>query len=286
MNDERKPVDALPDQATLWNTSGGDAWVALQPVIDAMFAPIEEVLVSGASIREGGSVLDIGCGAGATTLAMARRVGPRGSCLGVDISEPLVARAKERASAEGMSSVSFVRADVQTHPFTPESFDAVISRFGVMFFDDPEAAFENVLRAMRPAGTLRFVAWRSPADNPFMTAAARATASLLPDLRAPNPDLPGQWAFADGDRVRRILGASGWADVDVSPIDVHCALPEAHLLSFVTRLGPVGQALRDADDATRARVIEALGAAFASFVRDGAARYDAACWLATARRLG
>lgn len=271
------------DQATLWNEASGRTWVEMQDLLDRMLAPFEARLMDEAFPGKGSRVLDIGCGAGATTLSMARRLGPSGLCLGVDISEPLVAAAKARAAAEGLSSAAFVQADAQTYAFEPGAFDAAISRFGVMFFDDPEAAFVNIRRAMRRAAKLVFVAWRSPAENPFMTTAARAAAPFLPSLPTPDPGSPGQFAFADADRVRRILDASGWMDLDVRPLDVPIAVSEKHLLAYVTKLGPVGLALRDVDEPTRARTAEALRAAFDPYVQNGVAHFTAACWLVSAR---
>ncbi|XXY49211.1 class I SAM-dependent methyltransferase [Sorangium sp. So ce269] len=271
------------DQAALWNEAGGPIWVEMQEVLDAVLAPFGAPLLEEGFPGEGGRVLDVGCGAGATALAMARRLGPTGLCLGVDISGPLVAAARARAAAEGLASAAFVQADAQTHRFEPDHFDAVISRFGVMFFDDPAAAFANIRSAARRSAKLTFVAWRSPAENPFMTTAARAAAPFLPHLPVPAPDAPGQFAFADRDRVQRILDASGWTDVDIRPIDVPSGVAEKDLLAYVTKLGPVGLALRDVDEPTRARTAEAVRAAFDPYVRDRAARFTAACWLVTAR---
>jgi SAM-dependent methyltransferase len=271
------------DQAALWNDASGRIWVEMQQVLDGMLAPLVAPLMEEGFPGEGGRVLDIGCGAGATALSMARRLGPAGLCLGVDISGPLVAAAKARAAAEGLACAAFVQADAQTHGFEPDDFDAVISRFGVMFFDDPAAAFANIRRAARRKAKLAFVAWRSPAENPFMTTAARAAAPFLPHLPAPDPDAPGPFAFADRDRVQRILDVSGWADVDIRPIDVPSDVAEKDLLTYVTKLGPVGLALRDVDEPTRARTAEAVRAAFDPYVRDGAARFTAACWLVSAR---
>jgi SAM-dependent methyltransferase len=275
--------EANRDQAKLWNDAGGPIWVEMQPVLDHILGPFEALLTAEAFPGEGARVLDVGCGSGATTLAMARRIGPSGACLGVDISGPLVAAARARAASEGLSWARFVQADAQTHAFEEKDYDAVISRFGVMFFDAPEAAFANLRGAARPGGKLTFVAWRSPAENPFMTAAARAAAPHLPNLVPPNPDVPGQFAFADGDRVRRILDASGWKDVDVRAVDLPGNVPEQELFAYVTKLGPVGLALREADEPTRARTVDAVRKAFEGYVQDGAARFDMACWLASAR---
>ncbi len=277
------PSPANRDQAALWNDAAGRTWAEMQAVLDRMLAPFVERLVAEAFPGEGGRVLDIGCGAGATTLAMARRLGPQGLSLGVDISGPLVAAARERAAAEGVATAAFVEADAQTHGFDPGAFDAVISRFGVMFFDDPEAAFANIRRAGRPGAALAFVAWRSPAENPFMTTAGRAAAPFLPPQPSPAPDAPGQFAFADGERVRRILGVAGWREVDVSPLDLPGEVAEADLMAYVTRLGPVGLAMRDMDAARREQIAEALRQAFAPLVRDGAVRFTSACWLVQAR---
>lgn len=270
------------DQAAHWNATAGRTWAELQDLLDRVLEPFVEPVVAAAFPGPGGRVVDIGCGAGGSTLAMARRLGPDGFALGVDISAPLVEAAKARAAADGLPA-AFVQADAQTYPFEPEGFDAAISRFGVMFFEDPEAAFRNIRRGVRADGRLAFAAWRSPAENPFMVAAAVAVGPLLPQFAVPPPGAPGQFAFADGDRVRRILDAAGWRDVEVAPLDRVLSLPEADLMTYVTRMGPVGLALQDADEGLRARVVQALEAAFRPMVRDGAATFDAACWLVTAR---
>ncbi|HUQ04960.1 MAG TPA: class I SAM-dependent methyltransferase [Kofleriaceae bacterium] len=279
-------MTANREMAALWNDASGRTWVELQEILDHSLAPFVPVLVDAAFPGEGGRVLDIGCGAGATTLAMARRVGPTGACAGADISAPLVAAAQARAAAEGVTTARFVEADAQTYAFEAGAFDAVISRFGVMFFDDPPAAFANIRRAARRDAALAFVAWRGPRENPFMTAPARAGASLFPEMKPPDPDAPGMFAFADGDKVRRILDASGWADVDVGAIDVPCTVAEEHLLTYGTRLGALAPLLRTADADTRARAVELVAGAYAPFVRDGAAHFTAACWLVRARSPG
>jgi SAM-dependent methyltransferase len=279
------PQSAQPNmqQATLWNDASGKAWVDLQPVLDEVLAPFARLLVDAGFPGEGGSVLDIGCGAGATTLAMARRLGNAGRCVGLDISEPLVALARTRAQADGLESAEFVAADAQTYAFEPACFDAVISRFGVMFFEDPGAAFANIRKAVKPGSRLVFVAWRSPAENGFMTAAARAAAPFLPPAPPPDPNAPGQFAFADGAKVWRIIEASGWSSIDVEKADIPCQVREADLMTYATRLGPVGAALREVDPATAEKVMSALPGAFARFVHGGMARFNAASWLVTAR---
>jgi SAM-dependent methyltransferase len=202
--------------------------------------------------------------------------------VGVDISDAMIAAARARSERDG-TSVGFIRGNAQDYPFQTSSFDMIISRFGVMFFDDPVRAFANLRRAARDGGTLRFVAWRSVAENPFMTTAERAAAPLLPNLPARTPDAPGQFALAREERIHSILKESGWADIEIEPIDVDCRLPEKELIGYLTRLGPVGLILQEADDRTRGRVIETVRAAFDPFVHGSEVRFSAACWMISGR---
>jgi len=270
------------EMAAVWNGVSGRAWVDEQALLDRAYEPIEQLLVEAVAATGARKVLDIGCGSGATTLAVASSLGSRGQATGVDISEPLISVARTRAQREA-SPAQFIRADAQTHPFQPASFDLMISRFGVMFFDDPAAAFANLRRAASPGGALRLVVFRSIAENPFMTTAERAAAPLLTGLPPRKPNAPGQFAFADAERVRRILEESGWSGVEFAPLDIACTIPAADLERFFTRLGPLGQVLRDADEATRQRVIREVRAAFAPYLRDGEVRFTAACWMISAR---
>jgi SAM-dependent methyltransferase len=271
----------------LWNGPSGHAWVEMQELLDQVLEPFEGLLVEALLVDEvhaesESRVLDVGCGAGSTTLAAARRIGAKGRSVGIDISDSLITAARARAEREGIPA-SFIRADAQTYPFEPASFDAIISRFGVMFFDDSVRAFANLRRAAKDGAGLRFVAWRSAAENPFMTTAERAAASLLPNLPARQPDAPGQFAFADRRRVHAILEESGWDGIDIRPIDVSCAFPESELVRYVTRLGPLGQIFQEADEQTRARVVETVRAAFDPYVHGAEVRFTAACWMVDAR---
>ncbi|MFE5286886.1 class I SAM-dependent methyltransferase [Nocardia sp. NPDC056611] len=267
------PLDK--DQSDRWATSG-TAWVDFQDLIGRVLRPLEDLLVETARTDGARRVLDVGCGTGGTTLAVARATGAR--CTGVDIAEPMLEAARANAERAGLP-VDFVCADAQTHTFDPAVYDLVMSRFGVMFFADPVAAFANLRHATRSGGRLACVVWRAAADNPFFTTAEDAAAPLLPDLGPRIPDAPGQFGFADRDRVAGILADAGWTDIDIAPVDADCALPESELTGYVSRLGPVGLALLEADEATRAKVVEVVRAAFEPFVHDGAAHFTAACWL-------
>jgi SAM-dependent methyltransferase len=270
------------EQTRLWNGLGGRAWVEMQELLDEVLKPFEDLLVEAVPAESASRVLDVGCGAGSTTLAVARRLGARGRSIGIDISDPLITAARARAEREG-AQASFIRDDAQTHAFEPASFDMIVSRFGVMFFDDSVRAFANLRRAASDNAELRFVAWRSLTENPFMTTAERAAAPLLPNLPARRPDAPGQFAFADRHRVYSILEESGWGGIDIRPIDVACTFPKKELVRYVTRLGPLGQILHEADKQTRTQVVETVSAAFDPYVHGAEVRFTAACWMVGAR---
>ncbi|OLT12923.1 SAM-dependent methyltransferase [Pseudonocardia sp. CNS-139] len=270
------------EQTARWNGPAGQAWVDLQGVLDEMFRPLEDLLVEGIVAKPGGGVLDVGCGTGSTTLAAARRSGGAGRCVGIDLSGPMIAVARERAERAGVPA-RFLHADAQEHTFDPAAFDTIMSRFGVMFFDDPVRAFANLRWAAAADAEFRFVAWRSAAENPFMTTAERAAAPFLPERPAPRPDAPGQFAFADRGRIQRVLEASGWAGIDIRPIDVVCTLPEPELERYFTRLGPLAQVLHEVDGPTREQVIDTVRPGFDTYLHGGEVRFTAACWLVRTR---
>lgn len=274
------------EQAVLWNGPAGHIWVEQQHLLDTIFAPLLDPLLDAVRMMQmvsgGCRILDVGCGTGATALAVARQLGANGQCTGIDISGPMLAAARSRARREGLS-VEFIQADAQTHPFASASFDAIISQKGVMFFSDPVAAFANLRRAAAPGAMLRCIVWRSSAENPFMTEGERAVAPLLPDLPVRRPGAPGQFAFGDREYVCGILKASDWEAIDVQAADLPCAFPSDQLSTYISRLGPVGLALQHADDALRQRVVETAREAFAPYVSGDEVRFTAACWIVSAR---
>lgn len=271
------------DQAAHWNDLAGRTWAELHEVIDRVLAPIVPLIADEIGTIAGGRVLDVGCGAGAVTLAAARLAGPDGAALGIDISAPLVEAATARAEREGIANATFLQADAQNHRFDPEAFDAIISRFGVMFFEDPVAAFGNLRAAVRPGAKLACVAWRGPAENDFMTAGGRAAAALIPDFPKPSADGPGQFGFADEARVRSTLAASGWQSVALRAVDVPCQFPRADLGTYITRMGAFGPVFHAMTDAEKAEITPQMEAAFAGFVDGDEVRFTAACWMISAR---
>lgn len=271
---------APDDQAALWNGEMGKTWVDMARVTDQLFepltAPLLEATGAGAS-----AMLDVGCGAGFTTLALARELGPEARTVGADISGPLLLAARDRSNAAGVP-IDFIFGDAQTFEFAPASFDLIVSRLGVMFFADPVAAFANLRRAATDSARLRFICWRDPAENPFMTLTARATKGLL-DLPARIPNTPGPYGLADPERTRAILTDAGWSEVEVRPFDAVCAMPADELMTFLTRIGPLREALAEADDELREKVLEAVRTAAEPYVDGDRASFEAALWVVDAR---
>lgn len=250
----------------------------MQDALDEMYAGVERLLVAeaiDATPARGATVLDVGCGTGATTVAVADALAAPAAVTGVDLSEPMIRAARERAAATG-SAARFTVADAARHGFDPGAADLIVSRFGVMFFDDPVAAFANLRAAARPGAALRAVVWRDPAENPFMTAAEHAAVGLV-DLPPRRVDTPGQFGLADRERTVGLLEQAGWRAVTARPVDVACAFPAADLPAYLTSMGPVGRALADAPPARVAQVLEAVRPAFDRFVDGDRVRFTAAC---------
>jgi len=233
----------------------------------------------------GEQVVDVGCGCGDTSLELGRRVGPEGGVLGLDISAPMLEVARGRAMASGAHNLDFQEADAQVAAL-PDDRDAVFSRFGVMFFADPAAAFANLRRSLRPGGRLAFVCWRSLAENLWMRLPAETAAGLVPPAPPPEPGAPGPFAFADPERVRGILAGAGFTGIEITPHDEAIGgldLDATVEMSF--RVGPLGAILREQPDLApvlRERVREAVR----PWMRHGAVYMPSATWLVSARNPG
>jgi SAM-dependent methyltransferase len=279
------------EQVTYWNETSGPKWVARVEQLDAQLAPLGELVFDRLDPRPGERVLDVGCGCGQTALQLAERVGPSGRVLGVDVSAPMLARAAERARAKGVEHLDFVEADAQIHAFEP-GFDVVSSRFGVMFFADPVAAFANLHRALAPGGRLGFVCWREIGLNPWMRIPLMALAGHVPLPEPPAVGAPGPFSFADPERVRGILDGAGFADVALSPVAAGLHVGGGvgggvdGAVEFLLSIGPVSAVLRDADEGTRATAAAAVGDAVRPFLDGPDVVMDAAVWVVTARRSG
>jgi SAM-dependent methyltransferase len=274
-------------QIAYWNTEAGPRWVAMQERMDAMLAPLMNAALDRARPAVGETVLDVGCGCGATLLALADRVGPDGSVMGVDISAPMLDRARERVRDSGVRNVRLTLSDAAVHAFEPGAFDLAFSRFGVMFFDDPETAFGNIRAALAATGRLAFVCWAPPRDNPWLTAPLTVARPYLPPQPESDPAAPGPFAFADSDRVSAILARAGYAGIDIVRHNASmriCGPGEAERAAqFAVESGPVGRAMIGADPAARAAAGQAILAEFRRLEGPDGIALPGSVWLVAAR---
>jgi SAM-dependent methyltransferase len=280
------------DQVAEWKDQSGERWVAHQARLDAMLAVFGQAAIEAAAPATGEHVLDVGCGAGASSLALAARVGAGGEVLGVDISAPLIARA--RALAPQDTPARFRVADASSAELLEGAFDMLFSRFGVMFFDDPTAAFAHMRRALKPSGRVAFVCWRGMAENDWMRLPMGAIKNIVPPTAPPDPEAPGPFSFGDRSRVARILTAAGFTDIDIVPFDASVPFGEGetrdaaidNAVEMAIEVGPLSRALADQPDDIRARASASVRAAFAGRAGERSVMIDGAAWIVMARNPG
>jgi SAM-dependent methyltransferase len=280
---------ANTEQAQYWDTAAAPIWVALQEKIDRRMVPVDDLLLERSALAPGHEVVDVGCGTGALLPALARRVAAGGSVLGVDISGPMLARAEERLRAASAPSVRLLLADAQTHAFESAAFDRIVSRFGVMFFSDPIAAFGNLRGALRPGGRLCFVCWAAVEDNPWFALPMAACNRRLGPVEPRPPHAPGPFAFSERAYVEGLLSAAGFGSIAIETSELQLpgaatAEDEAH---FACEMGPAGRLLRERapdDAAARAAICAEVADAFRPFETEHGVRAPATVFCVEATR--
>lgn len=277
------------DQIAEWNGVLGERWATEQRAIDAIVAPFGAAALQAASAQPGERVIDIGCGCGDTTFALARAVGAQGRVLGVDISRPMLAVARERAGSAGLAQIAFTEADAAAADLGSDG-DLLFSRFGIMFFDRPGAALAHLRRALRGGGRCVFVCWRAPRDNPWAMAPLSAARAALGITAAPaDPLAPGPFAFADDARLRGLLAEAGFDALELRRFDAPVtmgATPRGAAESSL-KVGPVLRLLREVGDAHAPAITDAIERALAPLAApDGAVRLAGSSWIVSARNPG
>ena len=271
-------------QIDYWNKTAGQTWVQYQDQLDRQIEPLglEGIKVLSPSIGE--RILDVGCGCGQTTLTLAEQVGPTGAVTGVDISAPMLEVARARPVSDGAAHPTFLECDAQTAELGEGVYDAIFSRFGVMFFSDPVTAFKNIRRALKPHGRLTFVCWRPFQDNLWMRLPMEAARPFLPPPTPTDPAAPGPFAFADAERIQSILGLAGFSEISLKPFDLAIggsSLDQTVALTF--RVGPLASALREQPD-LKPVVENAVRAAVSAYQTPQGVLMPAAVWLVSATK--
>ncbi|GAB5488480.1 MAG: methyltransferase domain-containing protein [Parasphingorhabdus sp.] len=268
------------DQREYWNDSAGAQWVAEQELMDAMLAKVTASLISQAAPQSGERVLDIGCGTGETSL-IAADAGAQ--VTGVDISEPMLALAAKRLGDRGET----ILADASEYQ-DETGFDLIMSRFGVMFFDDPRAAFTNINSNLKPEGRMSFACWRAPQENDWVLVPMMAVRPYLPETPEQDPHAPGPFAFADPERTKAILQNAGFADIVIEPVDIEMVIADKdgidQALDFITKIGPAARAMAEVDAAGRDKMLSALKEALSPHNDNGRIALKGAIWLVQAKQ--
>jgi SAM-dependent methyltransferase len=275
------PVNA--EQLEFWNSAGGEAWAQHQEQLDRLIAPLGLAALGALSVEPGESLIDIGCGCGQTTLDLAVRVGAGGRVLGIDISTPMLEVARRRPPPESGARPEFQLLDAQSGNLGRSVFDAAFSRFGVMFFSDPVAAFANIRESLKPNGRLSFVCWRPLAENPWIQVPLNAAVHFLPPLPAADPLAPGPFAFADAGRVRSLLLDAGFRSVSIEPFDTRIGGGDIEqTLKLAIRIGPLGSVLRE-NPQLRDRAADAVREVLTHYATPQGVMMPAAVWIVLAR---
>ena len=273
------------DQIAYWNGPGGQRWADRQQIQDIVLAPVADVLIDRARPKAGERIIDIGCGAGATTVMFAQKVGPSGRVLGLDVSAPMLARA--RAVAPQGMPVEFMLADATVYPFEPAGFDLLASRFGVMFFAEPALSFANMRKALKPSGRLAFACWRDPRENPFFMAPLQAVYKHVPKLPALGPEDPGPFSFAAEARVHRVLGEAGFTAIAMEPCDLDLDIAVGRGLDAAVQgaleIGPASRALQDHPAELITAATQSIREALTPFAKGQSVLLRASIWIVTAK---
>ncbi len=276
------------EQVKYWNGEAGKRWAQQDSTMERLLRPITEVLLAHAKVEGCTSAIDVGCGCGSQSMMLAEQLGPDANVLGVDISEPMLQIAIEKTQTQTASraQVEFMHADASVHNFATDSFDLLFSRFGVMFFDDPVAAFSNLRAAMQTPGRLAFCCWQAMKENDWTWIPLRAALQHLPPPEPPAPHAPGPFAFADGERLRAILADSGFSDINVVSQRMTMRFSEAPTLAESVRelakIGPIASLLVDKDEAVLDKIFNSMEETLAPYYKDGALNLPVAIWLVTA----
>lgn len=272
------------DQKEFWNGAGGESWVQGQEQMDRFLRPFTEELMRRAAPAPGERVLDIGCGTGETSLLAAEAVGEKGAVFGVDISQPMLDLARNRAMMAGAMHAAFSVRDAQAEDLGPQA-DLVMSRFGVMFFEDTAAGFANMRRHARPGGRLSFVCWQPVRENEWVTIGLGIAKAHVAFPPPPDPYAPGPFALADIDRTLALLAEAGWQDAAADPFATTISqggTPEAAAENLMQR-GPISRAMAEASDRQKEAVMRELIVALQAKAGDEGVKLGAAVWFVSAR---
>ena len=272
------------DQKEFWNEKKGKIWVSLEKHIDKMLNPLGDHAIKILEPKDGEKILDVGCGTGSTTQNLSKLVGDSGLITGMDISEPILDFAKKQSNSKKINNINFILADAQNFQFLTKSYDAIFSRFGIMFFEDPIAAFKNIKKSLKNKGRLTFICWRKRDENDWITLSSNIASNFLELPPNANPKEPGPFAFEDSGYIEEILIKSGWKNITIKNHNQNIIVGETVNITaeFLSRMGPMSVPFENADQYTQRKVKEALKECYSKYNTSNGVEFNFSTWIVSA----
>lgn len=271
-------------QIDFWNSAAGEHWVKSQESMDKTLAGFGDLAIKALNLESGAHILDIGCGCGGTSLSLAS-ANLQGTVTGVDISAPMLARSAQRKAELELDNVKFLQADAATYSFDSQYYDAVFSRFGVMFFDNPVNAFKNIRTGLKAGAKLSFVCWRPALENQWMMVPMMAALEHIERPELPAANAPGPFAFGDSDYTSTILKKAGFSNVSMEPMNLPMVFSIAENTSLgqqFAEMGPVGRLIVAAPEEQKNRIVDSITQALQIHIKGNNVEMEGSVWLVAA----
>ena len=272
------------EQKEFWNEKKGKIWVSLESNIDKMLGPLGHHAIKILNPKSGEKILDIGCGTGSTSQSLSKLVGENGLITGIDISEPILSFAKNRLENRNIKNIDFIQEDAQTFNLSNFNYDAIFSRFGIMFFEDPFFAFKNIKKSLNSRGRITFICWSNREENDWITLSSKVASQFLELPPKNNPREPGPFAFEEYSYIKEILTKSGWKNINIKNHKENIIVGKTldHAAAFLSKMGPMSVPFENSNEKTKAKVIEALKECYSKYLIPKGVEFHFSTWIVSA----
>lgn len=272
------------EQKEFWNEKKGKIWVSLESNIDKMLGPLGHHAIKILNPKSGEKILDIGCGTGSTSQSLSKLVGENGLITGIDISEPILRFAKNQLENRNIKNIDFIQEDAQTFNLSNFNYDAIFSRFGIMFFEDPFFAFKNIKKSLNSRGRITFICWSNREENDWITLSSKVASQFLELPPKNNPREPGPFAFEEYSYIKEILTKSGWKNINIKNHKENIIVGKTldHAAAFLSKMGPMSVPFENSNEKTKAKVIEALKECYSKYLIPKGVEFHFSTWIVSA----
>ena len=272
------------EQKEFWNEKKGKIWVSLESNIDKMLGPLGHHAIKILNPKSGEKILDIGCGTGSTSQSLSKLVGENGLITGIDISEPILRFAKNQLDNRNIKNIDFIQEDAQTFNLSNFNYDAIFSRFGIMFFEDPFFAFKNIKKSLNSRGRITFICWSNREENDWITLSSKVASQFLELPPKNNPREPGPFAFEEYSYIKEILTKSGWKNINIKNHKENIIVGKTldHAAAFLSKMGPMSVPFENSNEKTKAKVIEALKECYSKYLIPKGVEFHFSTWIVSA----